>query len=441
MNQGSNAGLRQAIAEASGTAIRKVVPRLKANWRSSEWLRHGNIYRADAVGRIQSDVQAGRTFRHSQLSEYVAASAIVHCFDGWSFLGHALEAELTGDPDVARHLGYYAELRAAMAILASEGIGVFRQQHIVVTDAGKCELLDEMGSTHKFAWDALQAWAGLDKGRRVVLQVIKPAGISLVDWLGQASSGSRHIATNWLLQWGLDLSRLAVDRTARNIASYRPTTFTTPGPRAVEDTVRGILDFWRVCDPGPVGGFPILDGYLLRLSLGGLFSPLSKKQYEKHLSTILANIRPRVNPNGRWEIFLAYDNVKDRPALLVDANGKANAHDVSHSKQVLARATLLLRLATGCSASLLSEAEPGMQSDLSFWRKDASVRQRLWKNSGPPASSIDLWSDVASASSGLDSWLRKDGSSVCHHALWTQQAVSASILTSAERVFLWGVGL
>ena len=359
MNRGSNAGLRQAIAKASGAAIRKVVPQLKANWRSSEWLRQGNIYRANAVGRIRSDVRAGRTFRHSQLSEYVAASAIVHCFDGWAFLGHALEAELTGDPDVARHLGYYAELRAAMAILASEGIGVFRQQHIVVTDAGKCELLDGMGSTHVFAWDALRAWSGLDQGRRVVLQVIKPGGISLVDWLSQASGGSRHIATNWLLQWGLDLSRLAHDRKARNMASYRPTTFTTPGPRAVEDTVRGILDFWRVCDPGPVGGFPILDGYLLRLSLERLLSSLSNKQYEKRLRTILSNIRPRVNPNGRWETFLAHNELKERPALLVDASGRANAYDLSHSKQVIARATLLLRLATGCSASLLSEAEPG----------------------------------------------------------------------------------
>ena len=441
MSGGSNPGLRQEISRASGTAIRNVVPHLKANWRSGVWLRHRNVYRKNAIQRIRSDVQSGSISRHSQLSEYVAASAIVHCLDGWSFLGHALHAELTGDPDVARHLGYYAELRAAMAILASEGIGVFDKHHIVVTDTGRCEPIVSMGGTHAFAWAALDAWAGLDQGRTVVLQAIKPGGIPLLQWLSQASIGSHHMTTDWLRKWGLDLSRLAKDRFARNIASYRPTAFATPGPRELEDTVKGILDFWAVCDPGPAGGFPILDGYLLRRSLQGRLSSMTKKQYEKSLNTVLANIQPRVNPSGKWELFLAYDELKETHTIFDDANGRADAHDLNHSKQVLARATLLLRLATGCSASLLSEAEPGMQSDLSFWRTSSSVRRHLWASSAPPASSIDLWSDVANASSDLDGWLRKYGSSACHHGLWAQQAVSASILTSAERVFLWGVGL
>lgn len=63
----------------------------------------------------------------------MAASVIVHCFDGWSYLGRALEAEMAGDPQTAVHLGYYAELRAAMSVLASDEIGVFRNKHAVFT--------------------------------------------------------------------------------------------------------------------------------------------------------------------------------------------------------------------------------------------------------------------------------------------------------------------
>ena len=40
---------------------------------------------------------------------------------------------MAGDPDAARHLGYYAELRATMSILAGDGIGVFQNKHIIVT--------------------------------------------------------------------------------------------------------------------------------------------------------------------------------------------------------------------------------------------------------------------------------------------------------------------
>ena len=243
------------------------MPSLVGNWKTGSWLGSGNPYQKDCVQRIERDTQAGRDLSHLALAEYVAASAIVHCFDGWSYLARALEAEMAGDPDAARHLGYYAELRAGMSTLASGGIGAFHQKHIVVSGPATCKMLRNFGGTHRFVWDALDLWANSDAGRNAVLGAIKPGGLPLADWLRQISSGTRSLATNWLLQWGLDLSRLAADRTARNVASYRPTAFTTPGPRPISDALEGILQFWKFCDPGASGGFPVLDCHLLRGSL------------------------------------------------------------------------------------------------------------------------------------------------------------------------------
>lgn len=442
--------LSQELAKASGSAIRDAMPRLDGNWKAGSWLGSRNPYEKDCVRQIERDSQPGRSLSHLALAEYVAASAIVHCFDGWSYLARALEAEMAGDPDVARHLGYYAELRAGMSTLASGGIGVLDQQHIVVSGPMTCNLLSNSGRTHRFVWDALDLWANSDPGRNAVLGAIKPGGLPLADWLNQFSTGTRSLATNWLRQWGLDLSRLAADRSARNVASYRPSAFTTPGPRPVSDAMEGILQFWEVCDPGATGGFPVLDSHLLRGSLSLLSNRLRtqgrkpevvKRMYQQDLENMLNGVTPRSNPGETWLEFLAFGKLALSPKIISDAHGIDDVHHKNHSKQVLARATLLLRVATGCSENLLKAAGPNVQRNLDFWRSDSSVRRRLWPSSQPLSSSIDLWSDVQDASTSVGQWLSQNGTSASHHGLWVDQATEAATLATAERAFLWGVGL
>lgn len=442
--------LRPELAKASGSAILAAMQSLDGNWKTGSWLGSRNPYRENCVRQIKRDSRPGRRLSQIALAEYVAASAIVHCFDGWSYLARALEAEMAGDPDSARHLGYYAELRAGMSTLASGGIGAFDHQHIVVSGPTTCELLEDFGGTHTFVWDALDLWANSNAGRNAVLGAIKPGGLPLADWLSQFSSGTHSLTTNWLRGWGLDLSRLAADRAARNVASYRPTAFTTPGPRPVKEAMEGVLRFWEVCDPGANGGFPVLDSHLLRGSLRFLSESLRtpgrnidivKRMYRQNLDAMLNSVTPRSNPGETWLEFLSFDKLVDTPRIISDANESDDVHHKDHSKQVLARATLLLRVATGCAENLLSAAGPSVQSDLEFWRSDSSVRRRLWPNSQPPSNSIDLWADVEDASTSVDQWLNRKGPSASHHGLWVDQAAAAATLATAERAFLWGVGL
>ena len=418
------------------------MPQLAGCWRANTWLGQNNVYQQDAVGQIDSGVVT----KHDQLAEYVAASAVAHSFDGWSYLGRALEAEMAGDPDAARHLGYYAELRAGMSLLASGGIGVFNRKHVVVRNNQQCEIFNSEG-THEFVWRALKIWAETAAGREAILNSVAPGNVRLSEWLDQFSIGSNFVTTSWMNQWGLDLSRLAEDKTARNIASYRPTAFTTPGPRSIEDTLRGILVLWEVCDPGANGGFPVLDSHLLRSSLEMIWRGSSAarhiKSYQQQLQVALNGVTPTSCPEGQWEEFLAFQNLSKAHGLIQDANGNVNQFHKDHSKQVLARATLLLRISTGCSALLLEEAGVSGRSDLEFWKSGSSVRRRLWSDADPVVSSIDLWLDVESASELIDQWLLQvaDDSPASCHALWTEQAAAAATLATAERAFLWGVGL
>ena len=70
---------------------------------------------------LEDDAKAAR-INEPHFREYVAASAPTHLIDGWSYLARAIDALLRGDAPAAVHLGYYAELRAAMSLLAGGGI-------------------------------------------------------------------------------------------------------------------------------------------------------------------------------------------------------------------------------------------------------------------------------------------------------------------------------
>ena len=232
---------------------------------------------------------------------------------------------MAGDPDSARHLGYYAELRAAMSILAGDGIGVFLNKHIVVTKEQECVFLD-YGTTHRFAWEALKAWASSSAGLKILFRVIKPGGILLQDWLDQFSAGSGFIASEWLQRWGLDLSRLTKDRDARNLASYRPTAFTSPGPRPIGDTMEAILRFWEICEPGAVGGFPILDRHLLRRSLALISEENPKNIYDERLSMMLNALDPKELSSNQWAEFLKYEKLQDIHQIIQYANAQDDSY-------------------------------------------------------------------------------------------------------------------
>ena len=436
---------QQRILElASRSTIQNAISRLRTPWAAQVWLPLQNKYRIEAADKVKADSQSN-AFVHSHLVDYVAASVLGHCYDGWSFLARALEAEMSGDPDAARHLGYYAELRAAMSILAGEGIGVFNRHHAVILANGRCQSLPGQ-TTHQFTWEALEHWAALPRSSAALFNAIRPAGIALQNWLAAFGGSAGFLAHSWLKQWGLDLSRLVEDRESRNLASYRPTAFTSPGPQPISNVVNAVTQLWSLCSPGSRGEFSSMDRHLLRLGLNMLFKSRtgrSPKQairiYESHITNMLNGQMLAEAERTRLYQLLLYEIDRDTPELFSAAGRSDRPSHIDHSMQVLARATLLLRVATGSLANLLDHSNTTFRTDLLFWWSGPSVRRRLWTKNAVPDAFNDLWEDVQEALEAVVEWTQLSTEPDCGKSFWSLHAQYAALLATPERIFLWGV--
>ena len=431
--------LTSQLPSANSSAIQSAMPQLKNYWAAGSWLGSNNPFENNTVHNIKEFQENQNPSEDTHLCEYIAASVFIHSFDGWSYLGRALEAEMAGDPHTARHLSYYAELRAAMSVLASQGIGVFDRKHIVVVSSQHCREVGRGIGTHDFVWNALEILANTPAGADVVLTSIKPAGISLSDWTNQLAIGNNFVA-QWLHQWGFDLQRYTTDRNARNQASYRPTAFMTTGPRPISNTMHEILQFWQAFEPGAFGGFPSLDSHLLRNCLNHAWTAMDEDTYTNQIDLALQNLITEDSHLYGWcRKFLSHEYRSNTHEIIRAAGSTDNATHQDYSRQILARATLLLRIATGVSAKLLSDAGLNLMDDLAFWQSSASVRRRLWQEQSPPFSPADLWADISEASDSIDEWLDENGQNVGHYDLWFYHATSAAMLATTERAFLWGI--
>ena len=436
---------QRTLRDASRSTIRDSISQLTRFWSANAWLSTRNRYIVEASDKVERDGLNNDSFVHSHLVDYVAASVFGHCYDGWSYLARALEAEMSGDPDAARHLGYYAELRAAMSLLAAEGVGVFNHHHAVVLATGRCRSI-RGGPTHGFTWDALEYWASLPRSANAIFKAIRPAGIPLESWLQGFGGSGNFLATSWLKEWGLDLARLGKDRDARNLASYRPTAFTSPGPRSIPDTVAAVAHLWSLCSPGSRGEFSSMDRHLLRLALRLLFTSKTGRSPKQAIRIYATQVAAMLNEQmisdaARTRLYqlLLYETEGDTPDLFVAAGRNYRPTHIDHSRQVLARATLLLRVATGSLATLLKESNTVFRTDLVFWWTKPAMRRRLWPTDAAPATFSDLWDDANEAVQAVSEWSQMAPDPECGKSFWTQHSSEASTLATPERIFLWGI--
>ena len=196
------------------------------------------------------------------------------------------------------------------------------------------------------------------------------------------------------------------------------------------------MHFWEICSPGVRGGFPELDLELLRNCLCHMTKGSGKNRYEKSLKHAISQLGLESHGDS-LSTSLSWNHLRQQCKVLENATLRDPETHLNHSTQVLARATLLLRVATGCAASLLDEANLVPTDELEFWWINRSVRRCLWPNSSPPVEFNELWQDIEDAISDIRDWLEQPSPQVCRYELWTN--MHPSILTTTERVFLWGI--
>src|ERR1041384_1077116 len=198
-----------------------------------------------------------------EMADYLALSTCCHALDGWRYLSQASVALMTGARSQAVHLAYYAELRAALSILASSGIGILNSKHFSLDSNGNVNWF--AGNTHGTAWQCLTEWSHQPDQARKLMTCFQALGLSASEWAEACSAtGSLDaIAQNWLGHWSIGLSKAGHDRLLRNEASYRPDLHSNAMDCLIQSDVEFVSSMGGLCVPAGAGYLDDLDVMLM----------------------------------------------------------------------------------------------------------------------------------------------------------------------------------
>jgi hypothetical protein len=394
----ADVGLIQSLSRQE---VERTLAGMRHFIKRSMWLGKNNRYSTDTIEKIKNDCAQGNRINERQLAQYIAASCLLHCSDGWSYLGRAISALLGGDPHRTRHLAYYAELRAAMSLLASCGIGIFKNKHFAIDRRRSVKRLSTKDPTHQFAWECLQVWGGQPHSGAMFAQVIKPYGRTLDDWFEPVGGGAvvAPQAQEWFQQWGMDLKVFADDREARNESSYRPDGL----PSAWSVTASRVLGFarelWMALEPSGNSHFDTIDRHILRLSIERLFIGRTNKRpgddpraFDQFVERIVEHqaLGPAIQAElGR---FLRRQ-VMPADLEILSYSQKSPEARINSDVGIVSRAALLLRVSSGSCAALLRNADLTSDS-MSFWWSQLGQDRGLWEGAYEATDLLDLWADI-----------------------------------------------
>jgi hypothetical protein len=417
------------------------------------WLGKRNRYRIETATRIDDETSANGSIRKpNDLKTYVAASALPHCMDGWGFLARAVSAHIAGNANAALHFGYYAELRAAMSLLATRGVGIFNKGNCVIAKRRKskhhpqgsgCLSLRGPG-THNMTWLSLKFWGSMPTSSTFLLNIVTPARIPLFDWISAYSQPvPSQLGAKWLHDWGLDLRQFAEDRDARNEVSYRPIDITRDAFIPAKEASSFLIDFWSLFEPA-ASRFETLDSHILRNTLEQVFkgrnqqNAVGNPQHQRNIATMVTSLG--LVGNQEWTEFLLRRKNPASPRVLKLAAEESDLDDPDRHLQVISRAALLLRLATGACEALKNDATLS-RGDLSFWWSTVGSRRGFWSPGSEPTNCTDLWSEVEVATQGEQNWGNANWLNNPSYMSWKQaRAADLVVLSECERIGLWGLG-
>jgi len=256
------------------------------------------------------------------------------------------------------------------------------------------------------------------------------------------------IAIKWLKTWGVDLKLLYDDQFLRNDSSYRPNHLSTLPNNDSQKICSFITSLWKNFEPSAGFEFSTIDKHLLRLCLEMQFkaqtgnTPInSAADYLSRVSNMLDSLMITGAAKAYFERFLSRQIVPEDPAILVNSFKVGSTEDPEFHLQVLSRAALLLRLATGSVAN--SFANNGItQNDLSFWMDSQGLSRGFWHPASPPADLKDLWEDVSDACDVLEDWDASVASGNLDNSMASflsgGNLSALSTVCGFEKIALWG---
>ena len=440
---------KEQLSKASRDAIAAAMAELPITHEQSPcWLQDGHKYGDPDISKVlRQDTQA-KTLDGPALAQRMAASLPSHVLDGWSLLGRALHCLLKGDTRTAVHLGYYAELRAALAIAASEGIAVFDTQHFVIeSDSTAHRLCSEEevptdSGTHSSIWPIYDWWLQQEQAFQLISQVVQPGGQSINEWFNVQADQELYVAQSareWLTDWGLDLKRMFQDQGARNASSYGPSALHNWQTIDHTESLRVVIELWRFFDPTKSSRFEEIDRLLLRRIFHLVFSNKTTRKrgsqgwnreigrfVESFLDGVEANQLVQSN-RDEWREFLIGLDSDGSTSTLMYASKSSLANDLYFPVEMLSRAALLLRLASGSCGRHLIQANSHWES-MMFWLDGIGARRGFWPAGQHPDLATDLWSNIENILDDFDTGV------VDSESGWYE-------LEECERIGMWGLGI
>lgn len=416
---------------------------LERFFTSDQWVGRTNRYAQDTVGRIKADLRAG-TIRSRQLAQYIAASSLLHGADGWSYLGKSVAALLRGDPHRSRHLAYYAELRAALSLLAGQGLGILNHQHFAISAVNEVTRFQTQKGTHEVVWSCLEYWAKRPSSGELFSSVVRPYGRELTDWLVPLG-GSGAVAAQvreWFRLWGMDLKTFADDRDARNVSSYRPDGIPTSWKLDPVETLHFVRSIWESFEPSN-SIFEEIDREILRIALEtkyrGQFGVEPSSNIQKFRSWVGEVVEYQDFSKGiadQWCSYLTREVNSEDSAIFRFAKEVPTNPD-SHFG-VISRAALLLRLAAGSTRKLVDEA--GLQfSSIEFWAHEFGKSRGLWDEDSK-GEIMNLWADIPPLLQDIELFQSRHARDKQTFFRSGSELSTAIVgLASFERVALWSV--
>ena len=404
--------------------------------RWGSWLNYRHPYNGNIVKRLGKK----REVNGPKLGEYIACSAPLHLADGWNYLSRAFDAACRGDRSSAYHLAYYGELRAAISLLATEGIGIFNRRHIALNENLEPTEFkrNRRKGTHDATWLLLSAWSRERGKSERILRAITIESKSISDWLaavGVVEPSRQFVARKWLSSWSVDLKVLSADTRRRNEMSYRPSRIRSQSAQPVNprlEFVDPIFDSWDELQPDISSASAALDLSLLRQALK-LAVEEGAGNYDS-FQDALDSLRQEMSDRTYQAL-----SVESKSASAIFREAETSSSQVKGATPILARALLMLRLASASNASLLAAADLS-RSDLEFWWSALGTDLGFWDSPVDIESFSDLWIDVYEAKEEAHTQLSAFQGQPSARAVAKILARDVS-LTQFSRAPMWLLGL
>lgn len=447
--------IRRASREAVVDGVRHIK---RYHINSDKILSHKNPLVLNGISSVKKHTDATKNYSigQSKINSFLAASCLSHLLDGWLYLSNAFNAILNGDEATAIHLSYYAELRSAMSILATEGIGVFSDKHIAVYSpstngeipenyykglAPNRKYVQPRYSTHTFVWDAMEKWANSAyKPNNEILKIFKVHGRDfheLTEFFhpSMVSSDLLTVQTvkDWLKDWCFDIKKYRNDRDSRNESSYRPQRIINFNQTIDFKSIIKELDkYWSIISPLGENKFSLLDKYLLRKLYDTLYSKVTTTSSKTEL---LTNAFTQLGINDQTLFnFLDYQSPFQNDHVIFSQASLKKTTSLS----ILARATLLLRISVGLVSQLYKDG--GIQKEeLNFVWNQYGLDGGFWSPGNIYTDFNNLWTDVQSSLEDLKLDIDSLGTNTNIYTIKSRKPQEIIHFGQINRACLWGL--